>query len=354
MKEQKKIVKSEFQIKKQLWWLLLFGIIAILSVWAIFSFQKDFAWSSFLEYLNCADFKWLVGSMICVVCYILLEGLSILTICKSLGYHRNIKDGFVYSAADIYFSAITPSASGGQPASAYFMHQSKIPGSVIGVALLFNLLLFSLSILILGMVVIAFCPSIFFEFNWLSKCLIFFGFFVQFLLMILYYCLLYKDRFLYCICKFVFRLLERLHLLHQVDEKLERLELTLNKYQNYARMVAGKRKVLLKCFLLNLLQRFFQVMVVVCTFLATGGSISQSVSMFVIETFVIIGAYCVPIPGAMGVTDYLMIDGFRILGDCVSITNLELLSRGISFYGCIFLCGIVVLIQYFFIKKRRK
>ena len=49
----------------------------------------------------------------------------------------------------------------------------------------------------------------------------------------------------------------------------------------------------------------------------------------------------VPIPGAVGAADYLFIDGFGgILKDPVSI---ELLSRGISFYCCIIICGIITL-----------
>ncbi len=47
------------------------------------------------------------------------EGEALREIVFHMGYPTKHKDAFVYSAADIYFSAITPSASGGQPASAF-------------------------------------------------------------------------------------------------------------------------------------------------------------------------------------------------------------------------------------------
>ena len=54
--------------------------------------------------------------------------------------------GVLYSAADIYFSAITPSATGGQPASALLMVGDGIPTAVTTVVLLLNLAMYNLSI----------------------------------------------------------------------------------------------------------------------------------------------------------------------------------------------------------------
>ena len=55
----------------------------------------------------------------------LFEGEALREIVFHMGYPTKHKDAFVYSAADIYFSAITPSASGGQPASAFFMIKTE-------------------------------------------------------------------------------------------------------------------------------------------------------------------------------------------------------------------------------------
>lgn len=66
------------------------------------------------------------------------------------------------------------------------------------------------------------------------------------------------------------------------------------------------------------------------------------------------GAYSIPIPGAMGVTDYLMLNGFLRLMPMEQAVNLELLSRGVSFYFCILSCGILVIIRYLKIKRSSK
>jgi len=48
----------------------------------------------------------------------------------------------------------------------------------------------------------------------------------------------------------------------------------------------------------------------------------------------------------MGIADGLMLDVFgAFLGDSAMATNLELLSRAISFYLCVILCGISFLLR---------
>ena len=89
------------------------------------------------------------------------------------------------------------------------------------------------------------------------------------------------------------------------------------------------------------------------TYLATGGSIDKAPSIWSLQGFVVLGSNSIPIPGAMGVSDYIMLDGFRSIMSEAEAVNLELLSRSCSFYVCIFLCGISTLVYYRLLKKRR-
>ena len=75
--------------------------------------------------------------------------------------------------------------------------------------------------------------------------------------------------------------------------------------------------------------------------------------MFAMQSNVVIGAYCIPIPGSMGVTDLLMMDGFTSLMNEQTSANLELLSRAVSFYICILLCGLIVLVKYALLRLRK-
>lgn len=350
-------VKDENIVKSKgnkLFWAILFLVIALLSILTITKFNKNFSFSMFVEFLKNASFGWLLLACFCVFFFVLFEGLSLRAIYKSFGYEGKKSSSFVYSAADIYFSAITPSASGGQPASAYFMLKDGIPLPVVTVSLLFTLLMYSCSIILVVLFGFLFHPSFFLDLDFFAKLLILIGFIVQFGLVFCFYCLLYKDRLLNKICSFFLRWMSKLHLVHSVDDSLEKLNRVMVKYQESVRMVQGKKRVLVEAFLYNLLQRLSQVGVIVFVFLATGGELKEVTFIFALQSLVIMGSYAVPIPGAIGVTDYLMLQGFGKIMATDQAINLELLSRGLSFYVCIVVCGLVVLVRYLFLKRSSK
>ena len=91
--------------------------------------------------------------------FIYFEGEALRVLVRHMGYPAKRSHGFVYSAADVYFSAITPSASGGQPASAYFMLKDGIAGTAVMAALLLNLIMYTLAILTIGLVDILIFPE---------------------------------------------------------------------------------------------------------------------------------------------------------------------------------------------------
>jgi uncharacterized membrane protein YbhN (UPF0104 family) len=120
-------------------------------------------------------------------------------------------------------------------------------------------------------------------------------------------------------------------------------------------MISRHKKGLWLTFLFNFLQRIAQLAVSVFVYIATTGcSFLQATDVFFIQGYTVLGSSCIPVPGAIGVSDYLMLDGFSTIMSEAQAVNLELLSRSLSFYLCVFICGISVLIRYFTIKKRGK
>ena len=81
-------------------------------------------------------------------------------------------------------------------------------------------------------------------------------------------------------------------------------------------------------------------------------NMNRHVIRWATQGFAVLGSNCIPIPGAMGVSDYLMLEGFGMMMPSAEAANLELLSRGLSFYLCITVCGISVLLGYLLQKRR--
>lgn len=340
--------------KKKVIWAVLFVFIAGASIWAVMSQAQSFSVDMFCRYIEQADVRWLYGGIACMFGYVVFEGLAIYCIIDGLGYRRKFRSNIVYSSADIYFSAITPSATGGQPASAYFMVKDGVPPAVVTVSLLVNLIMYTAAILVIGLVCILICPYIFVNFNLISRILVVVGYIVIAFLGIVFMLLLFRKSLLERICNRVLKFLDQFKLIRNRSRKKKKLEKTMEDFRQCTDMVAGQRTMLWKAFLYNLLQRMSQLMVTVMVYMASGGSFEKFGDVFATQSLVVIGSNCAPIPGAMGVADYLMLDGFsNIVGDA-NVANLELLSRSLSFYVLIIVSGIVVLTGYILRKIKRR
>jgi len=340
--------------KKKIIWAILFVFIAGASIWAVISQSQGFSLEMFGEYIKEANASWLIIGVFSALGFLVFEGFAIRSIIAGLGYPRKIRKNMLYASADLYFSAITPSATGGQPASAYFMVKDGIPAAVVTVALLINLIMYTAAIIVIGIVSIIICPEVFFGFSALSRVLIITGYVIMLFLGVIFMLLLFHKKMLENICNKILKLLDKCKLIRNRKKKKEKLTKTMDDFRQCASMVSGQRGMLWKAFGYNFLQRLSQLLVTVFVYLATGGIIANVNELFVMQSFVAIGSNCVPIPGAMGVADYLMIDGFGSIMSETAATNLELLSRSMSFYILIIISGITVVLGMIFRKIKRR
>lgn len=345
-KEGKSGASPTSGIRKKALWTIVFVLVAVLTVWAVTSQTKSFSFRSFWGFLSSLNVGWTFAAFAAMLLYIVFEGTALLAVCQGLGYRRSFGCGYSYSAADIYFSAITPSATGGQPASAYLMLKDGIPGSTVTVALLLNLIMYTFSIIILGIAAFIAAPSVFLHFSLASKILILLGLAMQMGLAAIFILLLRKASVLRFLGNKLLSFLGWIKLIRRVEKKRVKLNASIDAYETCVRSIGKRRGMLFKVLLYNVLQRGMLIAVTVFAFLAAGGAPALSIDVWSAQCMVVLGSNYVPIPGAMGIADGLMLDVFgAFLGDSAMATNLELLSRAISFYLCVILCGISFLLR---------
>ncbi len=285
--------------------------------------------------------------------FIFFEGAALTVIVRSLGYPAKHRRGFVYSAADIYFSAITPSASGGQPASAFFMIRDGIPATAVMAALLLNLIMYTMAIITIGLFTILLFPKIFLRFSPFGRFFILIGIFTLTGLAIVFYLLLRRQKLLKKLALGIASVLDKLHC-HRLAGKIHlKLDQALDEYSQCVDLLFDKKSMLVQTYLLNLCQRLSQLLVTLSVFWAMGGSLSALPELFATQVYVVLGSNSMPVPGAMGVADYLMLNGYMALMEKASAYQLEILGRGISFYACMILSMITTGIGYLLLRKHK-
>ena len=340
--------------RKKIFWSLFSFLLAILTIWAALSQGGKGSLLQILDNIRRADKRWLAAAFGCSGLFVILEGRAICCLLDGIGIHRSFSRGILYSAADIYFSSITPSATGGQPASAYFMVKDGIPTGTTTVVLLVNLILYTLSIIVIGLVSIIMEGSSFASFRILSKLLIVTGFFILTGLCIFFLLLVRKGDAVFDVLRKIAAFLLRKRLIRNNKRVAKRLAIIQKEYDDCAQMMQGKNKTLICAFFYNLGQRAAQIAVPMFLYLSFGGTADFAGKIFASQGLVTIGCNFVPIPGAMGVADYLMVDAYTDLIGMEEALHLEMVSRGLTFYLCVAACGILTAAGYFLLRKKEK
>lgn len=326
--------------KRNILWILLFPVLAMLTLWAIVSGSRGFSWRAFRDYLGRVDPGWLLASVAAMTGYIIMEGLSLWLICRRLGSAPRLGQGQIWASADIFFSAITPSATGGQPAAAMLMMREGIPAVTGTVALLLNLIFYTLTIVLITPLTFLFCPEVLGYFTPLSQMLIRVGFFVQ-LLLAVFFILLFRGKLIWRLLDGCLHALHRLRLIRDKEKWLKRMEEKETAYRLCVDATGKDTKLLAQVFFLNFLQRLSLLLVPVAICLGTGGTFRLASKVLATQSCVVLGSNIVPLPGGMGVADFLFLDGYESLG--MDVVSMELLCRGISFYGSFLLSGVLLL-----------
>ena len=331
--------------KKKITWIAVFILLTVVTLYFVINGSDSFSLGVFISYIKRAHPGWITASFVCMFIYITLEAFSIRYLAAFFGYKKKRRQWLVYSAANLYFSAITPSATGGQPASAVLMIKDGIPASVTMLTLLINITIYTVSIVILGFICLVVKPGVILGLNSFSRLLVILGFLVQISCITVFLLLVYKERILFRIATFFLKILHKLHIVKDIEANKDKLVEMSREYKSCVSSMKGHANVIINVFLLNMCQRLAQIGVTVCVYIGVGGAAGRWLDVIATQGYVILGSNAVPIPGGIGVADYLFLEGFsRLVGD--NIVSIELLSRGISFYVCILVCGGILLVNH--------
>ena len=237
------------------------------------------------------------------------------------------------------------------------MYIDGLPAEVVTAALILNLTMYTLAIITLGLLSVIFFPSIFFRFPISCKVMILFGIFSMVLLTLCFIILLKKKVVLLKAGSVIFYLLRKLHFKHLAEKLETRFTKGMEKYNLCVKELSGAKGLYSKTFLLNLMQRASQILVPVFVYFALHGDYSNGLMIFIIQCYVVVGSNFIPIPGAVGISEFIMFFGYSMLMTDEMAVGLAVASRGISFYICSIVTLFIVILGYIFIRfiqRRRK
>ena len=233
------------------------------------------------------------------------------------------------------------------------MHSDGITATHSATIIIAFLLMHTASTVVTGALASVAAPLTITRFSPFPRVFVVVGFIVQIALLSFLSLMSTRERVVTALGGAIISVLGKLRIIKDPASLRERLAASAREHREKMASLRAMPGVLGKVFVYSVLNRIAPILASVFTYLALGNP-AYFLKAFSLQTYVSIGAFCIPIPGSMGITDYLTLDGFGSIIPGESIIVYDLLSRAISFYSCIVICGITVLAAYIAKRKRRQ
>ena len=336
-------------LKKKIISTSVFILLFILAYIFVF---KDYSLTEFQETMSKCNGWYLLVAMLCVVSWVFFEALYFKYILRKLNYRISWYQAIGYVFTETYFSAITPSSTGGQPVQMIEMNKDKIPYRVSSIVVILNTILYKVALLLIVLV------GYIFYFNQIQDLTPSFrgftllGVIITSLLVALLMALIFSKKFIVKLANFGYSILWKLHIKKKDDNSEKKVEASLEEYREVSRYIKSDKKVLFKSFGIIFMQRLSLLLVnffIYKAFNVSGISLFYAVT---IQAFLTIAADFIPVPGGVIISEALLIETNEVLGITSIAKGATLVFRNISFYFLV-IVSLVYYMIFHYVKRKR-
>lgn len=337
--------------KKAIFNLIFLLLCLTLTIYYVFHGQ-DF--DDLLSYMKTAESAyWLLG-IVLVVVFILCESLIIYYLLKSLKQKPGIGHCFLYSFVGFFFSLVTPSATGGQPAQVLFMKKDKLPVHVSTIVLLVVTITYKLVLVIFGAVVMILRPKV--EMAYLQPVIhwIYLGIALNVVCVAVMLALLLCPKLMHRMVIGCFNIIKKICNSPKVDRFESRIEKSMVGYEKASAYFKTHKNVIFYVFLITAVQRCCLFYITYITLVSFGVTNISVIEIVVLQAMISIAVDMLPLPGGMGISEHLFkIIFYPICGGLLTVPAM-IVSRGISYYTQLIISGIFTGAAYLIIFRGKK
>lgn len=310
-------------------------------VFAIVFRNYDFA--MLMTTIRQADPFYIFLGILCMCCFVSCESMNIGRVLKAMGYRTGPLQNLKYGASGFFFSGITPSASGGQPMQLYYMSKDDVEISHGSLSLLIELMGFQFVNTVLVVFAMIYDHAYIMSLGTTVKLIAFGGALICAGITIFLTLVLFRptvadkvERFIKVIC-FKFNR----------KKFLPKISRQMSEYRDGAAYISKHPRILVKNIATAFVQLIALYSITYFVYCALGGMSVGWIRIISLQALLYAGVAMVPLPGGTGAGE----GGFKLIFASVFGNDLVmpgmLLSRGLSFYLCMIVTGIFLLIVHF-------
>ena len=321
--------------------IILLVIVAFIVVF--FTLKDDF--NGAMNYFKNMNYLWILVAAIAMLLNIFFQSLSQYRFLKEVDPNYKLSSCFRLMCMAMFFNAITPFSSGGQPFEMYLLSKEGIKVSDSLNALIQNFityqfgLIFTSTVAIILNAIFKILPD-----SLLLKKIVLIGYFANIIVMGIIIFISRAKKANTKIFSKIFKFIFHFKFIKNREEKEQKFLKYLDDFYNSTAIMKNNKKNTMLSFIFNLISLCFLYSIPVFVFYAFGHFKLDYLESFVSSSFTFLIGSFVPIPGATGGLEYGFIDFFKIF-----ITNSAMLSAGmllwrlITYYFSMALGGIILM-----------
>jgi uncharacterized protein (TIRG00374 family) len=293
---------------------------------------KRFDIKEIMGIIGDADLTYIVIGFAMIFVYLLCYCFFAKLLLTSRGYRVGIFQGFVYAATDFYFSAITPSASGGQPFVIYYMTKDGLPVSAGFLLTFLHTTVYKIVLLIINLFSIAFFWGVWSDSGWAFISLWFLGLALSLGVMVLTFLSMFKRKAAFRFGNGIIRFLVRIKIIKNTEKATESFTKSLDDYQLAAQELKGQWKLLAKLFSIVLVQRLAYFSVAFIIYCSLGNTGFSYFYFLAVQAFIALAVDSLPFPGGMGANEVAIIMMYKSTFGPEKAAGAMLLIRFVNYY----------------------
>ena len=316
------------------------------------TFYFIFRGQNFQEILNLigrVDIKFIVIAIVFMSFFVICDGFNIRKILRNLNEKTTIWKCIKYSLIGFFFSAITPAASGGQPMQIYYMRKENIKIENSTLTFLINLSCMQVATITLALFNIIFN----YKYMKLPMILLFIlGIFLNLSALTFLLISIFSKRVTNGIISFLVKLMKFFRI-KNIEERKEKLEIGLKKYQKNAKEIRKQKTVVLKNLGRTYIQYLSLFSVTYCVYRALGFNEYNMFSLIATQSVLYGTVSGIPLPGSVGASESAYLALFEhIYKDKNLLETAMVVDRFINFYLLVAISFIVAIINDIYVKVK--
>jgi len=329
------------------------GIIMWLTFRLLFSGQEL---SEIIKDLKTANMGWIAVGLVLTFCFVAGESCIIhytLRVCKQkVPFASCLK----YSFIGFFFSYITPSSSGGQPAQMYYMKKDGVKIGFSTLVMLLVTIAYKSVLVILGLLLLIFNFGAVYNYGGRLAWLLVIGFVLNCAFIAGLTFIITKPDWAR---RAGITILNKLTDWKIVKEKnhgkwIDKINRICDTYVIGSSYVRENAVVVAKVFAMTLVQRICLFAVTWVVYKSYGLSGVSFIDIVTMQVMIAIAVEMLPLPGAAGVTEASFLLVFESIFGAALVKPALLLSRGLTFYAVLIAGGIVTLIAHIKVMRSDK